>query len=393
MDPLVTDLVRVVGGYEALSDVIASEFPDLEVPTCDLSTSAGRRRYGSFLCTRDRVKAFMRRRLRAEEAPASALSDLPAPESPVSETSIDGVRVTSGHTDTTDPVRPERAEAVPVRSHGVASVPCIGTGVERREREMISSRDRAYIRAVQNLQVVLDGRSDPSLEFNPARPLHEALGFAKVSAVLRPKQPPSARRTIVSALPEVAGLAPALDLHPVLASHATTEAEKLLKGKVKMLGELRSDVVRCLNQALSLMADNGIENEMLLFSILSAAGVVEHYVSQELRSVRGHFYQKARTAKPMLVKQYFTSVVPSDSEVSVYVGSELPALASFESLMASGLLSDTVPKQQNQNKKGKQQQKQKQNVSEDASASAPKAASQARGRSSERKNGQGGKSF
>ena len=37
---------------------------------------------------------------------------------------------------------------------------------------------------------------------------------------------------------EVAGLALALDLHLVLASHVTTEAEKLLKAKVRALGEL-----------------------------------------------------------------------------------------------------------------------------------------------------------
>ena len=74
-------------------------------------------------------EAFMRWHLRLEEAPASSLGDLLAPESLVSETSIEGVRVTSGHTDTTNSVWPARADAVPVQSQGSSSAPFIGTGL------------------------------------------------------------------------------------------------------------------------------------------------------------------------------------------------------------------------------------------------------------------------
>ena len=59
MDPLITDLAQALGGFEPLSDLVGTEFPDLEVPTCDLSLRTDILHFARFLMSQDQVKVFL----------------------------------------------------------------------------------------------------------------------------------------------------------------------------------------------------------------------------------------------------------------------------------------------------------------------------------------------
>ena len=69
MDPLVTDLAHSLGGFEPLSDLVGTEFPDLDIPTCDLSLRTDKLRFARFLMSQDRVKDFLWRKLEEEGLP------------------------------------------------------------------------------------------------------------------------------------------------------------------------------------------------------------------------------------------------------------------------------------------------------------------------------------
>ena len=169
--------------------------------------------------------------------PPSSLGSLGVPASPSVSVRLEGERVC---------LLPQEAESKEEEAPDGSTEDSASCYV----KEVESGRDRTYMQSVQNLQVVLHGRSDPGLGVSLTKPLHTSLAFAKVAAVMRPRQPPSARRVIVSALPDVAGMAQVSELHPVLVSHAITEANKMLKAKVRLLCEICFDLVWCLNQAV-----------------------------------------------------------------------------------------------------------------------------------------------
>ena len=210
---------------------------------------------------------------------------------------------------------------------------------------------------------------------------------------MRPRQPPSARRVIVSALPEVRGMAQVSELHPVLASHAITEADKMLRAKVRALCELRFDLVRCLNQAVVTAEEMGADSRgPMFFSLLSVAGVTEHYVTTEIRALRGYFYQKARSSKPVQLRDYYAMVGTDDSDLKGYVGSELPAFESLETLMAAGLVTDKPPPRPPQGRRARQREPRPSTQPERAQDPSPKTSESNRGRASFRARGRGGRS-
>ena len=187
-------------------------------------------------------------------------------------------------------------------------------------------------------------------------------------------------------------MAPASDLHPILASHATTESDKVLRSRVKMLGELRCDVVRCINQAVRTAEEMGADSQgPLFFSLLSAASVVEHFVSSETRMLRGYFYQKARTSKPVHLREYYAMMGTEESDLAAHVGSELPALAGLDAMLASGLVTDKQPLRPG--RRGKPREPRAPPRQEASQEQSPKVSESNRGRASFRARGRGGRSF
>ena len=254
---------------------MGTEFPDLEIPTCDLSVRTDKLRFARFLMSQERVKAFLRRKLEEESLPEPVLA---AGGTDNSSDSGSPVRVTSSQA--TD--QSEVAQSTSVRE----DIPRVSrTGLEDRERcalEVESSRDRAFVRSLRALKGVFASPGDRISDDNPSMPLSGHLEFARTPVIRRPKQAPSARRTILVSIPEAEGLATTQDLHPVLASHANTEAEKLLRGRVKQAGELRSDVMRAVNFAMSFVDSDDPRQDRLAFALLAVAGIVEHSCTTEV---------------------------------------------------------------------------------------------------------------
>ena len=376
-----SEILEFAQGFEPLSDMVGLEFTELELPTCDLATVSGQNRFSSFIQSRPEVMAYLRSKVKRPVAPPSSLGRVAPPVSPTgSENSEDSVQLVQAR----EPEGEEKAEAL-------ESTPEPST--TRYEKEIEAGRDRVYMRAVQNLQVVLHGKSDPNLGVTCSKPLHSSLAFAKMNSILRPRQPPSARRVIVSALPEVVDLASGLELHPILASHAVSDADKMLRQRIKALGDLRMDMVRCLNQAVLTAEEMGADPRgSLFFSILSAAGVVEHFVSQEIRSLRGYFYQKSRTARPVTLKEYYVMMGTEDSDPTSYIGSELPAFASLDSLMAAGFVTERMAPR-HRNKRNERREAKVVPQASEPEGQAPKSSTPNRGRPSFGARGRGGWRF
>ena len=216
----------MLGGHEPLSNMVALAFPDLETPMCDLSSPLGRERFTAFLSSRPRVMEYLEGRVRARAAPPSSLGSLPPPDSPAPSDRDEAegapwARLVQEETEHASQAGDTMAEE---------TSPC----PKRYTKELESGRDRVYMRVVQSLQLVLHGQLDPTLGVTTSKPLHGLLAFAKVPIVGRPRQTPLARKMIVSAMPEVQGMAPASDLHPILASHATTESDKMLRSAITL---------------------------------------------------------------------------------------------------------------------------------------------------------------
>ena len=103
--------------------------------------------------------------------PPSSLGSLGVPDSPLASVHSEGegVRLLRQESE----AKEEEAQDEPTED-----------SASRYVKEVKSGRDRAYIRAVQNLQVILHGRSDPGLGVSSTKPLHTSLAFAKVAAVM-----------------------------------------------------------------------------------------------------------------------------------------------------------------------------------------------------------------
>ena len=71
-----------------------------------------------------------------------------------------------------------------------------------------------------------------------SRPLNPMMVFARKYPLRRPKLDKSYRRAILAGFPEVEGIAPVQEWHPVLLHHATNEAPKLLAREARTAAEL-----------------------------------------------------------------------------------------------------------------------------------------------------------
>ena len=136
----VVDCVTRFGGYEPLSDMVALAFPDLEVPTCNLSTTVGKRRLRAFLESRPEVMRHLGDRLENVAPPPSSLGSLGVPDSPLASVRSEGEGVR---------LLPQESEA----KEEEAQEGPTDDSASRYVKEVESGRDRAYMRAVQNLQV------------------------------------------------------------------------------------------------------------------------------------------------------------------------------------------------------------------------------------------------